>query len=253
LASEELRLQVFLSRAGVASRRGSEELIRDGAVRVNGERAELGAKVVPGRDVVTVAGRRITMQLPEWVALHKPKGYVTTRVDPGGRRTVYDLLPEDLHHLFHVGRLDRDSSGLLLLTNDGEAANRLLHPRYATTKEYLVDVRDEPDPRVIRQLTDGVELDDGPARAESAEYLGELDDGLFRVRLTMREGRKREIRRIFEAVGLPVRRLFRKRFGPIEIGNLRSGRWRYLTEAEVERLRGAGSAGRRGKRRGGLS
>jgi 23S rRNA pseudouridine2605 synthase len=243
LPPDSIRLQVFLARAGVTSRRGGEELIRSGKVLVNGEPAQLGAKVVPGRDLVTVSGRKVSLQPPEWVALHKPKGYVSTRDDPQGRKTVYDLLPSDLHHLFHVGRLDRDSSGLLLLTNDGETANRLLHPRYGTTKEYLVDLVGEPTPEAVRQLTRGVELDDGLARAESAKYLGELDDGLFRVRLVMREGRRREVRRIFEALGYDVKRLFRQRFGSIEIGPLRSGRWRYLSDAEVERLRRAGEGG----------
>ena len=237
MSPEQIRLQVFLARAGVSSRRGGEELIRAGRVKVNDEVAELGSKVTPGRDVVTVNGRRVSLQRPEWVALHKPKGYVTTRDDPGGRRTVYDLLPEDLHHLFHVGRLDRDSTGLILLTNDGDTANLLLHPRYGTTKEYLADVEEMPDPRHIRQLVKGVEMDDGVGHAVSADSLGELDDGLFRVRLTMREGRRREVRRMLEVLGYPVRRLFRRRFASIDVGDLRSGRWRYLTDAEVERLR----------------
>jgi 23S rRNA pseudouridine2605 synthase len=243
LPPESIRLQVFLARAGVSSRRGGEELIRSGRVRVNGEPAELGAKVVPGRDLVTVSGKKVSLQPPEWVALHKPKGYVTTRDDPGGRKTVYDLLPSDLHHLFHVGRLDRESSGLLLLTNDGETANRLLHPRYGTTKEYLADLVEDPSAEHVRQLTRGVELEDGVAKAESARYLGELDDGMYRVRLVMREGRRREVRRMFEALGYTVKRLFRQRFGSIEIGGLRSGRWRYLSEAEVERIRGRGEGG----------
>ena len=235
--SEELRLQVFLARAGLTSRRGGEDMIRDGRVRVNGERAELGSKVMEGRDVVTVDGRRIVMQKPEWIALHKPKGYVSTRDDPEGRRTVYDLLPAELHHLFHVGRLDRDSTGLLLLTNDGETANLLLHPRYGTTKEYLATVEGEPAPQTLRRLVKGVELEDGIAHAVSAQSLGEMDDGYFEIRLTMREGRRREVRRMLEAVGHRVRRLFRRTFGPIEVGRLRSGHWRYLTEAEIAELR----------------
>jgi 23S rRNA pseudouridine2605 synthase len=212
-------------------------MIRDGRVRVNGERAELGSKVMEGRDVVTVDGRRIALQKPEWIALHKPKGYVSTRDDPEGRRTVYDLLPAELHHLFHVGRLDRDSTGLLLLTNDGETANLVLHPRYGTTKEYLADVEGEPTPQTLRRLVRGVELEDGVAHAVSAQSLGEMDDGFFQIRLTMREGRRREVRRMLEAVGHPVRRLFRQTFGPIEVGKLRSGHWRYLTEGEIADLR----------------
>ena len=237
MSPEQLRLQVFLARAGIASRRGSEELIRDGRVRINDEVAELGSKVTVGRDIVTVNGRRVAMQQAEWVALHKPKGYVTTRDDPGGRRTIYDLIPEDLHHLFHVGRLDRDSTGLILLTNDGDTANLLLHPRYGTTKEYLADVEEHPDPRDVSRLVKGVEMEDGIAQAVSADSLGELEDGLFRIRITMKEGRRREVRRMLDVLGYPVKRLFRRRFASIEIGQLRSGRWRYLTDAEVERLR----------------
>ena len=235
--SEEIRLQVFLARSGLTSRRGGEEMIRSGRVRVNGERAELGTKVMAGRDVVTVDGRRVTLQKPEWIALHKPKGYVSTRDDPEGRRTVYDLLPAELHHLFHVGRLDRDSTGLLLLTNDGETANLLLHPRYGTTKEYLADVEGEPTPQTLRRLVKGVELEDGVAHAVSAQSLGEMDSGYFQIRLTMREGRRREVRRMLEEVGHRVRRLFRRTFGPIEVGRLRSGHWRYLTEEEIAALR----------------
>lgn len=235
-AGETLRLQVFLSRAGMASRRGAEDLIRDGRVRVNGEVAELGSKVLAGTDRVEVDGRPVEMQRRDWVALHKPRGYVTTRDDPRDRRTVYDLLPAELHHLFHVGRLDRDSAGILLLTNDGEVANRLLHPRYGTTKEYLVDVEGRPDGRTLRQLVQGVELEDGMARAEAVEVKSSLDDELYRVRIVLREGRNREVRRMLDAVGHPVVRLFRKRFGPIEAGRLRPGQWRHLTPDEIRTL-----------------
>jgi 23S rRNA pseudouridine2605 synthase len=236
MSPEALRLQVFLARAGVTSRRGGEDLIRSGRVLVNGEIPEMGSKVTPGRDTVTFDGRVVSLQQPEWIALHKPKGYVTTRDDPEGRRTVYSLLPRSLHHLFHVGRLDRDSTGLILMTNDGETANLLLHPRYGTTKEYLVDVEGEPDARTVRRLVTGVELEDGLAQAVHAHLFGELEDGLYRLRMTMREGRRREIRRMLEEVGHPVRRLFRRTFGPIEIGRLRSGDWRFLSDAEVDSL-----------------
>ncbi|HET7321172.1 MAG TPA: pseudouridine synthase, partial [Longimicrobiaceae bacterium] len=136
---DRVRLQAYLARAGVASRRASEELIRQGRVRVNGLPAELGSSVT-ARDIVEVDKKIVKPQRTEWIALHKPKGFVTTREDERGRKTIYELLPEKYHHLFHVGRLDRDSSGILLLTNDGETANRLLHPSYGTTKEYLADV-----------------------------------------------------------------------------------------------------------------
>ena len=218
--AESLRLQSYLARAGIASRRGSEEFIRAGRVRVNGRVAELGSKATPGKDRVELDGREVRLQRVEWVALHKPTGYVTTRDDPAGRKTVYDLLPREMHHLFHVGRLDRDSAGLLLLTNDGDAANRLLHPRYGTTKEYLADVEGEPAVRELRALVEGVELEDGVGHAESVEIRGGVREGETRLLLVMQEGRHREIRRMLEAIGYPVRRLFRRRFGPIKLGKL---------------------------------
>ena len=231
-----LRLQAYLARAGVASRRASEELIRAGRVRVNGEVAELGSRVDEGRDRVEVDGRPVLTQRVEWIALHKPRGYVTTREDPQGRRTVYDLLPAELHHLFHVGRLDRDSSGLLLLTNDGPAANRLLHPRFGTTKEYQVDVEGRPGDDELRQLLRGVELEDGPARVLSVEVVSATPREM-RLRVELEEGRNREVRRIFDALGHPVRRLVRRRFGPVTLGRLAPGKWRRLTAEEIARLR----------------
>jgi 23S rRNA pseudouridine2605 synthase len=233
-----IRLQVFLARAGVASRRAAEEMIRDGRVTVNGRRAEIGMKVDPATDVVRVDRRQVSLRPIEWIALHKPRGYVTTRDDPEGRRTVYDLLPEESRHLFHVGRLDRDSSGLILFTNDGESANRLLHPRYGTTKEYRVDVEGRPDSDTLRRLVSGVELEDGTARAVSVELRGAIDEGVYRLLIVLEEGRNREVRRLLEAVGHPVRRLFRRSFGPIEIGRLKPGSWRRLGQDEVVSLTG---------------
>lgn len=235
-----VRLQAFLARAGVASRRASEELILQGRVRVNGTVVSiLGSKVDPAEDRVEVDGEQVKTEALTWVALHKPRGYVTSRTDPFGRPTIYTLLPERFHSLFHVGRLDRDSEGLLLLTNDGETANRLLHPRYGTTKEYLVDAVGKLEGEAIHQLTHGVQLDDGPARAERVERLHQVDNDVFRIRMVLREGRKREIRRMCEAVGHPVRRLLRRRFGPIELGELPAGRWRVVSPAELGMLRTA--------------
>lgn len=255
---DPLRLQAFLARAGVASRRASEELILSGRVTVNGRVPELGSKVDPYLDNVRVDGHTVTLRPFEWVMLHKPRGYVTTREDPTGRKTVYDLLPPELHHLFHVGRLDRDSSGLLLLTNDGEAANRLLHPRYGTTKVYRVDVEGRPSRETLEEMVDGVRLDDGIAQAVSVELKGEVDDDIYRLMLVMQEGRNREVRRLLEAVGHPVRRLFRRQFGPLDIGRLPPGEWRRLGRAEIEALGGSVSGGgpragaeRRGGRGGG--
>ncbi|HEX8274713.1 MAG TPA: pseudouridine synthase [Longimicrobiaceae bacterium] len=235
---EPVRLQVFIARSGIASRRGAEELIAEGRVWVNGEPVTApGTKVTPGLDTVEVDGEPISSAVETmWVALHKPKGYVTTRHDPYGRKTIYELLPAKLHHLFHVGRLDRDSEGILLLTNDGPGANRFLHPRFGVTKEYLVDVDGRPTSEEMRRLVGGVELEDGVARAESAERLHQVDLDVWRIRVVLREGKKREVRRMLDAVGHPVRRLIRRRFGPVELGELPSGKWRVLGPTELRGL-----------------
>lgn len=239
-SSEPIRLQVLLARSGVASRRASEELIRRGRVKVNGQTVtEMGTKVVPGKDRVEANGRRVEIEQLVWIALHKPAGYVSTRNDPQGRRTIYDLLPENLHRLFHVGRLDKDSEGLLLLTNAGETANRLMHPRYGVTKEYMVDVLGQPGVQALNHLTMGVRLEDGVARAAAAEALFQTGGGT-RLRIELQEGRNRELRRMLEAIGHPVQALSRRRFGPIWIGKLRRGEWRYLAAVELQALRDAG-------------
>lgn len=235
-----MRLQKYLSRAGVASRRRGEAMIVAGRVRVNGEVVrELGVRVDPGQDVVEVDGRRVGLAAPVWIALHKPRGCVTTRRDPRGRPTVYDLLPERFSGLFHVGRLDYGSEGLLLLTNDGDVAYRLLHPRYGVRRVYDVVVEGAPVPEAaLQQLAAGVELGDGAARAERVKVLKPpRRPGLSRLRLVMREGRKREVRRLCAAIGHPVRRLVRRRYGPIALGGLGRGEWRELTPEEVAALR----------------
>lgn len=235
-----VRLQKFLSQAGVASRRAAETLMQEGRVRVNGAPAtELGVKVDPERDVVEVDGRRIEPATPVWIALHKPRGYVTTRHDPEGRSTVYALLPAEHHTLFHVGRLDLDSEGLLLLTNDGDTAERLQHPRYEVERVYEVEIDGVLADPTHRLLLRGVELEDGPARVLALERLTTARGGRERWSVTLREGRNREVRRLFDAVGHRVQRLKRVRFGPIELGRLKSGEWRQLLPAEVARLRGA--------------
>lgn len=235
-----LRLQAFLARAGVASRRASEEIITAGRVAVNGTRVtELGSKVTPGRDKVTVDGKPAELARTVWLALNKPRGYVTTRDDPRDRRTVYDLLPDRFSSLFHVGRLDRQSQGLLLFTNDGALANNLLHPRYELTREYYADVEGWPGDDALRTLVTGVELDDGVAQADAVQVLRPMGDDLARVVVVLREGRNREVRRMFEAVGHPVVRLQRRRFGPFELGDLKPGRWRLLTSDEIAALRAA--------------
>ncbi len=211
--------------------------MQSGRVKVNGKAAtEPGIKVDPARDVVEVDGRRVRPAKSVWIALNKPRGYVTTRSDPQGRSTVYELLPAEYRRLFHVGRLDYDSEGLLLLTNEGDTAERLQHPRYEVDRVYDVEVEAPLTDTARRALLAGVMLEDGRARARGLRRLrGSVDRERWAV--TMREGRKREVRRMFDAVGSPVRRLRRVRYGPIELGTLRSGAWRILSPAEVRTLR----------------
>jgi 23S rRNA pseudouridine2605 synthase len=215
-------------------------MIVAGRVRVNGQVVtELGTRVAEG-DRVEVDGRPVSLDLTRWVLLHKPPGYVSTRDDPQGRPTVYDLLPPELTGLFHVGRLDQESEGLLLLTNDGDVANQLLHPSREVDRVYVVDVVGAPTRQTLARLTAGVELEDGPARMHRVSVVarqGQGDRAHARLRVVLREGRKREVRRIFDALGHPVRRLVRERFGPIDLGGLPAGRWRELTEKEVAALR----------------
>lgn len=241
------RLQKYLARSGVSSRRGAEEMIREGRVRVNGSVVrEMGVKVAE-TDRVEVDGRAVEPERALWIILHKPAGYVTSRDDPQGRPTVYDLVPGRLHSLFHVGRLDLESEGLLLLTNEGEVANRLMHPSHEVDRVYDVDVVGVPDRATLRRLHHGVELEDGLARAHTVDVLategargGAGAEDHARLRITMREGRKREVRRLFDAVGHPVRRLVRVRLGPVELGDLPPGKWRELRPEEVAALRNQG-------------
>lgn len=234
----QTRLQKFLANAGIASRRKAEELIAGGRVGVNGTIVtELGTKIDPAVDRVTVDGKRVESSEPVWIALHKPRGYVSTRNDPQKRRTIYDLLPSSLHGLFYVGRLDADSEGLMLLTNAGDEAHRLLHPKFQVPRVYEVVVEGEVSQPTLQRLLAGVELDDGPARAETAELLTHRGAGQSRVRLMLREGRKREVRRLMSAVGHDVRRLRRVRYGPIELGDLEAGKWRRLSDDELEDLK----------------
>jgi 23S rRNA pseudouridine2605 synthase len=229
------RLQRTLARAGFSSRRGSEELIKAGRVEVNGRLAELGDRVDPERDEVRVDGRRVSVDPGlRYVALHKPKGVTTTMRDRHAERDLRDFLPEG-PRVFPVGRLDRDTEGLLLLTNDGDLAHRLAHPRHGVEKEYLAEVDGSPTAARIGRLRRGVELDDGVAKAVDARSVGRAG-GRFAVRVVMTEGRKREVRRMLEAVGLPVRRLIRTRVGPIRLGRMKAGELRDLSHDEVRDL-----------------
>lgn len=237
-----MRLQKYLSRAGVASRRKSEGLIASGRVRVNGEVVTApGTRVDPERDRVAVDGREVEPEAPRWILLHKPRDVVTTLRDPRGRPTVFDLLPgDDPGALRYVGRLDMDSEGLLLLTNRGDAIHALTHPSGEVPREYHVLVRERPGPEALERLREGVELADGPARASEARILRDAGGGEgWWIAVVVHEGRKREVRRMLDAVGHPLERLRRVRFGPIELGELPPGEWRPLEADEVRALRRA--------------
>lgn len=229
------RLQKALARAGLGSRRASEELIRAGRVRINGRVASLGDRIDPAADRVEVDGARVPLNPAlRYYALHKPRGVVTTARDPERRADVSAYYPPG-PRVFPVGRLDRETEGLLLLTNDGELANRVMHPRYGVEKEYLAEVEGSPARRHVARLLRGVALEDGVARARSARAVpGAGERGALRV--VMAEGRKREVRRMLEAVGLPVRRLVRTRVGPVRLGRLRPGEVRELEPEEVQGL-----------------
>ena len=235
------RLQRSLARAGFGSRRACEEVIAAGRVEINGRVATLGDRLDPAFDEVRVDGSKVNVD-PELrtFALHKPRGVTTTMRDPHAERDLTSFLPKGVH-LFPVGRLDRDTEGLLLLTNDGSLAHRLTHPRYAIEKEYLAEVGKPPSNRQLSRLRRGVELDDGTAKAVDARSAGGWGGrggagGRGGVRLVMVEGRKREVRRMLDAVELPVRRLVRVRVGPIRLGKLGPGEVRELEPEDVRAL-----------------
>jgi 23S rRNA pseudouridine2605 synthase len=239
------RLQKLLAAAGVASRRHSETLITSGRVRVDGQVVTaLGTRVDPQHQQIAVDGRLVRFATPEYIVLNKPAGYVTTAFDPQGRPTVFDLLPPG-PRLFSAGRLDRDSEGLLLLTNDGEIAFRMTHPRFGLEKEYHVWT-DLPQADQLRRLAAGVFLDDGWTAPAAVRTLSQGRDGAV-IAVVLHEGRNRQVRRMLSAVGLPVYRLLRARLGPIHLGRLAAGTWRTLDGEEVAWLRrvlaGAGGAG----------
>jgi len=229
------RLNRYLARHGVASRRGADALIEQGRVQLNGAPTRPGTMVDPAADRVTVDGSPVGEALPlRTLVLNKPKGVVSTRSDPQGRPTVLDLV-DDPRGLYPVGRLDSDSRGLLLLTSDGELALRVTHPRHGITKRYRATVTPHATSHALRQITAGVALSDGPARALEARLAGQDRYGDV-VEVLMAEGRKREVRRLFAAVGLRVVDLTRTDVGPISLGRLREGHARPLSHAEEQRL-----------------
>jgi 23S rRNA pseudouridine2605 synthase len=234
------RLQKLLARAGVGSRRVCEELIADGRVTVNGDVAQLGRRVEPERDTVELDGVPVVVRDDlVYYLLNKPTGYVSTASDPHAEHTVVELVPTT-PRVFPVGRLDADTEGLLVLTNDGELTHRLTHPSFGVVKTYLAEVDGDPAPAAVRRLREGVELDDGltaPARVKVVQRRGPTTA----IELAIHEGRNRQVRRMCEAVGHPVRRLVRTRIGPLRDGSLEPGAWRALTPTEVRRLYEAAS------------
>jgi pseudouridine synthase len=235
-------LQKILAQAGYGSRRACEQLILQGRVRINGQVVtQLGVQADPQCDVIEVDGKRV--QLSEehtYILLHKPAGVVTTRRDAHAARTVMDLLQGVTAAVFPVGRLDADTTGALLLTDDGELAYRLTLPRYGVPKTYLVEVRGDVGEEALRRLREGVLLEDGmtaPAQVQKVRYLA--GRGTTLLRLTIHEGRKRQVKRMCMAVGHPVVRLHRERFGHLTLHQLPVGAWRYLTDEEIVALRRA--------------
>ena len=225
-----VRLNAYLARAGVASRRGAEELIRGGRVRVNGELAGLATFVAP-EDTVELDGELLTPEPLAYVLLHKPPGVVTTARDPQGRPTVVGLVGHE-QRVVPVGRLDADTTGALLLTNDGPLAHRLAHPRYGVRKVYEADVEADPDDDAVRRLAEGVELEDGLTAPAEAKRIGP-----GRIELVLHEGRKHQVKRMCEAVGHTVRRLHRPEYAGLRVDDLAPGAWRELTADEVSALR----------------
>jgi len=226
-----VRLNAYLARAGIASRRGSDDLIKQGRVKINDEPGQLNTYVHPG-DRVEVDGQPVAPQQLTYVLLNKPAGTVTTASDPQGRPTVVQLVDEVPERIVPVGRLDADTTGALLLTNDGALAHRLAHPRYGVEKVYEAEVDGHPSAEAIRRLEAGIELDDGVTAPAQARVLQPS-----RIELTLHEGRKHQVRRMCLAIGHPVRRLHRARYAGLTLEGLEPGQWRELEPSEVKRLR----------------
>ena len=231
------RLQKYMSRCGVASRRKAEELILAGLVKVNGETIrKLGAKIIPGKDRVEVKGKEINPAEFIYLMLNKPKGYITGNRDPQGRLTVLDLLPEEFPRVFPVGRLDYNTTGLLLLTNDGQLAFGITHPSYEVKKTYEALVKGVPEPASLESLRKGILLEDGPTLPAKVDII-KVKTGNAIIRIVIREGRKRQVRRMFRAIGHPVMELMRVGIGPLTLDGLPLGKYRPLNGMEIAALR----------------
>jgi pseudouridine synthase len=233
-----IRLQKFLAEAGVASRRASEQFILEGRVNVNGQTVRrLGTKVDPGHDEVAVDGKPVRARRKLWLALHKPASCVCSRQDEAGRPTIYDFLPKEWQNLYSAGRLDFNTEGLIFLTNDGQFALRLTHPRYGVRKKYVATVAGEVDAAMLAGFRRGI-LHDGEKLKAQAARLISASRAKSVVELELAEGKNREVRRLFESQGLTVTRLQRTQIGRIKLGELKPGRWRTLTETEIRTLLG---------------
>ena len=239
LQVEKIRLQKIIADAGISSRRKAEELIEKGAVLVNGNRAKLGDKADPSKDKITVAGREIKIQSNAkkyYIMLHKPRGYITTVSDEGGRKCVTELVEEVPARLFHVGRLDRESEGLLLMTNDGDFANMITHPSTHFAKTYKVTVRPRVTEEQLTKLTTGVIVDGRESQPAAIRVIKSEQDRTV-LEIVLEEGRNRQIRKMCEAVGLEVARLKRTAIGPVKLGMLQPGKWRELTNEEMRMIK----------------
>ena len=235
--NDGIRLQKVLASSGIGSRRACEELIAAGRVAVNGRTVrEMGTRIDPTKDEVAVDGVPVPV-VPDlaYLALNKPRGVLTTMADDQGRPCVGDYVADRTERVFHVGRLDSDSEGLLLLTNDGTLAHRLTHPSFEVPKTYVVQIDGRAPRRLTQQLKSGVELEDGPARADSVRILA-ATDAAAQFEVIIHDGRNRVVRRMFDALGHPVRRLVRTHIGPLALGELKPGRLRHLSSAEVRTL-----------------
>jgi 23S rRNA pseudouridine2605 synthase len=232
-----VRLQKYLAQSGVASRRKCEELMLAGSVEVDGEViTRLGTKIDPRTAVVRVDGKRLPPISPNvYLVLNKPRGVVSTMSDPEGRRTLQDVVADRPERLFHVGRLDTDTSGLILLTNDGDFAHRMAHPSFEVDKTYVAEVEGEVTKVTVQRLLDGVQLEDGPVTVSQAKVVTR-GAGKSIVELVVHEGRNRIVRRLLDEVGHPVRRLTRTALGPVQLGTLKSGELRELTLDELGAL-----------------
>lgn len=231
-----VRLQKLLADAGLASRRASEKMILAGEVQVNGRVVtELGSKVNPAEDRVTVGGQPVKAKRKLYLAINKPKGYLCSRADEHGRPLLSDLLPREWGNLYSVGRLDYNSEGLIFYTNDGDFSLHLTHPRYGMTKKYMVSVVGKVEPGILAKFTEGVFHEGEKLKAEKARLV-KASNSYALVEIILKEGKNREIRRLFESQGIEVERLQRVQIGPIKLGELPQGKWRTLTEAEIKSL-----------------